>query len=428
MHRLFRNVLYRRVQRKAVAGGDGLQLLEDPGILVSSQGSDGPRADGKPRVRDDFLQVDQQHFAQAAAFGASSFGRVERKGVRFGQRKRLAGLGAHQVAGIVPQLSRIGILDHHRPFAVVQGRANGFHQAGRIGLGGSQAVDDDLDVVRLVTVDAHPGSQIGRLAVDAGLEKTGLEDALEEFPVVSLARADHGREDAQPPGGIVACDELADLLVGMADHRLSAYGRESHRCPGVEQAQEVVYFGDGAYGGARIARSSLLFDGDHGRKAFDLVHIGAFHPADELAGIGGKGLHVAALPFGVDRIESQGGFPAAGKTGKDHQTVAGNAQVDVFQVVFAGAVYVYRLFVFHAGKPPFGGGNCKRQRYEILAGFEIRPGRTPREKLSGSGLWKGMGRCYFVLKVLGGWTFDEKKKILLSRNVRLFHKSGKEKE
>ena len=311
---------------------------------------------------------------------------------------------------------------------MVQGRANGFHQAGRIGLGGSQAVDDDLDVVRLVTVDAHPGSQIGRLAVDAGLEKTGLEDALEEFPVVSLARADHGREDAQPPGGIVACDELADLLVGMADHRLPAYGRESHRSPGVEQAQEVVYFGDGAYGGARIARSSLLFDGDHGRKAFDLVHIGAFHPADELAGIGGKGLHVAALPFGVDRIESQGGFPAAGKTGKDHQTVAGNAQVDVFQVVFAGAVYVYRLFVFHAGKPPFGGGNCKRQRYEILAGFEIRPGRTPREKLSGSGLWKGTGRCYFVLKVLGGWTFDAKKRILLSRNVRLFHKSSKEKE
>ena len=155
-----------------------------------------PRADGKPRIRDDFLQVDQQHFAQAAAFGASPFGRVERKGVRFGQRKRLAGLGAHQLAGIVPQFSRIGILNHHRPFAVVQGRADGFHQAGRIGLGGSQAVDDDLDVVRLVTVDAHPGSQIGRLAVDAGFEKTGLEDALEEFPVVSLARADHGREDA----------------------------------------------------------------------------------------------------------------------------------------------------------------------------------------------------------------------------------------
>ena len=106
---------------------------------------------------------------------------------------------------------------------------------------------------------------------------------------------------------------------------------------GVEEADVVVDLGDGADGGAGVVACALLVDGDSGAEAFDVVDIGLLHAAEELAGVGGEGLDVAALALGVDGIEGERTLARAGEAGDNHKLVPGDRDVDVLEVMLAGA-------------------------------------------------------------------------------------------
>ncbi len=80
-----------------------------------------------------------------------------------------------------------------------------------------------------------------------------------------------------------------------------------------------------------------MFDGDGGGDAFDFVDIWFFQLVEELAGVGGEGLHVFSLTFSEDGVEGEGRFAAAGEAGDDNELVAWDGDIDVFEVVFAGA-------------------------------------------------------------------------------------------
>ena len=106
-----------------------------------------------------------------------------------------------------------------------------------------------------------------------------------------------------------------------------------------EQAHVVVDFGDGADGAARVAAGGLLLDGDGRGQALDAVHVGLAHQLQELPGVGGEGLDVAALALGVDGVEGEGGLAGAGQAGDDGQAVARDVHVDVLEVVLARAAH-----------------------------------------------------------------------------------------
>mgnify|MGYP002611025409 CR=1 FL=1 len=53
------------------------------------------------------------------------------------------------------------------------------------------------------------------------------------------------------------------------------------------------------------------------RKPLDALNIGLFHLTQKLARIGGKRFDIAPLSLGVERVERQRGFAAAGKAGED---------------------------------------------------------------------------------------------------------------
>jgi hypothetical protein len=106
---------------------------------------------------------------------------------------------------------------------------------------------------------------------------------------------------------------------------------------GVEQAEVVVDLRDGANGGARTAAGGLLLDGDSGAEALDGVHVRALDLVEELAGIGGEGFDVAALPFRVDGVEGQRGFTRAGEASDHGEGIARDPDIDVLQVVLARA-------------------------------------------------------------------------------------------
>jgi hypothetical protein len=53
--------------------------------------------------------------------------------------------------------------------------------------------------------------------------------------------------------------------------------------------------------------------------------------------IGRQAFDVAALPFGVDRVEGKGGLARSGDAGHDDQRVARHGHVDALEVVLACA-------------------------------------------------------------------------------------------
>ena len=102
---------------------------------------------------------------------------------------------------------------------------------------------------------------------------------------------------------------------------------------GEEQAQVVVDLGDGADRRARVVAGGLLLDGDGRRETLDEVDIRLLHQLQELPRVGREGLHVAALAFGVERVEGQRGLAGTGQAGDHRQSVARQVEVQVLQVV-----------------------------------------------------------------------------------------------
>ena len=83
-----------------------------------------------------------------------------------------------------------------------------------------------------------------------------------------------------------------------------------------------------------------MLDGDGGREAVDGVDVGALHLVEELAGVGGKGFDVAALAFGVNGVEGEGGLAGAGEAGDHGEGIAQDGDGDVAQVVLASSADV----------------------------------------------------------------------------------------
>jgi hypothetical protein len=99
----------------------------------------------------------------------------------------------------------------------------------------------------------------------------------------------------------------------------------------------MICSADCADGRPRVARGGLLVDRDRRREALDRVHVGLVHLAQELPGVGGQRLDVAALALGVDRVEGQTGLAGPGQAGDHDQRMARQPQVKVLEVVLASA-------------------------------------------------------------------------------------------
>jgi hypothetical protein len=146
-------------------------------------------------------------------------------------------------------------------------------------------------------------------------------------------------------------------------------GRVGGTRAGEEEAEVVVDLRDGADGGPGVLAGRLLLDGDGGGQATDVVHVRLLHHVEELAGVGRQRLDVAALPFGVDRVEGEARLARAGEAGDDHELVARDVHVDALEVVLAGAADLDELLLGHARHLLAG-------RHDIAE----RPGRAKRER------------------------------------------------
>ncbi|CAA6676882.1 hypothetical protein [Lentimonas sp. CC4] len=87
--------------------------------------------------------------------------------------------------------------------------------------------------------------------------------------------------------------------------------------------KEVAEFGNGADGGARCFDGVGLLDRNGGADVFDRIDFGAIHQIHELTSVGREGLYIAALAFGMQRLEYQRGFTCSAKTGDDCELTDG---------------------------------------------------------------------------------------------------------
>jgi hypothetical protein len=200
-----------------------------------------------------------------------------------------------------------------------------------------QPIDHHLDGVFAVLGEFRRCSGLHHLAVHPGADESLLDHLLEQLSVFALAPGDPGCQHHEPGALGQGQHPVHHLLhgLGLDGNPMVRTVGHAHRRP--QQAQVVVDFGHRADGGAGVAGGGLLFDGDGRRETLDGVHIGLFHLIQKLPCVGRQTLDIAPLTLGEERVERQGGFARTRDAGDHHQAVAGQAHVDVGQVVFAGS-------------------------------------------------------------------------------------------
>ena len=180
-------------------------------------------------------------------------------------------------------------------------------------------------------------------AVNPDTDKSGAAGRLQHVLVFPFLAAHLGGQNGNPAVLGEGQDGVNDLLHRLPLHRTAAFGAMGLAHPGKEQAQVVVNLGDGAHGGTRIVGHALLVNGDGGRKALNVVHVGLVHPAQELAGVGGEGFDVTPLPLGIDGVKGQRAFAGAGYAGDDHQLIPGDGYFYILEVMLAGTLNVDKI-------------------------------------------------------------------------------------
>src|SRR4030095_2828588 len=84
-----------------------------------------------------------------------------------------------------------------------------------------------------------------------------------------------------------------------------------------QQPHVVVDLGGSPYGRAGIPNAVFLANGNRRTDSLDAIDVRFLHALEELPCIGRQRLDVPSLPFRVDRVEGERGFPRSADTGDD---------------------------------------------------------------------------------------------------------------
>ena len=197
--------------------------------------------------------------------------------------------------------------------------------------------DEDIDRVFAVAGEFGKFVRLDQLPVDQQRVEVVPHGPFGDFLVVTLPGFDQRGEDLDWSGLRGGADLIGHLGEGGGGHGDLAGGAVLGAELGVEEAEEVVDFGDGGDGGFAASARDALLDG-HGRgESVDMIDVRFFHLLDELAGVGRHAVEEAALAFGKEDVEGEGRFARTAQAGHDDEFVAGNFEGNVFQVVLAGA-------------------------------------------------------------------------------------------
>ena len=304
---------------------------------------EGPRAERERGVANQRLVLDAGPRAEAVTGGTPAERTVERKLPRLERlespaarrTREPATVHLHRPVGLINTLDRPR--HEHRARARIKSRLHALGQPASLCRTGRHAVDHDLDLVFPLAVERGRFIELLRLAINphAGIPRRAKP---RKKSLGRLAHAElHRREQQEPRAGLVLEQPLDGLVDALRPNRRAAFRAVHHAQPGRQHAEVVVHLRERADRRPRRAPRRPLLDGDRRRQALDLFKDRFRHLAHELPGIGREALDIPPLPFGIERVEGERGFPRAARAAADRHRAAGNVGIDRFQVVLRRA-------------------------------------------------------------------------------------------
>ena len=373
-----RQRLKRRVHTEAVMPRQALQHGEVKGV-APVPALDGAAGQAQRRKGHHALRVKKIRAAQPVARRAGARGRVEGKQARLQLRQRPVAARAGK-AGVEQMLAAAVHLQ--RNGAAIGQAQRGLETLGQaLALLGQRfvitraahldAVDHHVDVVLFGLFQRGHVRRLQHLAAHAKAHVARRLHLRQQIGELAFFAARHGRQHHQLRAFGQGQHGIHHLADGLRLQGRAVLRAVRHARAGVEQAQVVVNFRHRAHGGARVVAGGLLLDGNGRRQALDQVHIRLVHALQKLPRVGRKAFHIAPLPFGVERVKGQAGLARAAQPRDDHELIARNVQIDVFQVVRARAAHVHG---------PLAQGGSQRQA--VTGGGRSRRFRSHRRQKS----------------------------------------------
>ncbi len=258
---------------------------------------------------------------------AGAGGRVEGEQARLGRTEAAAAAGAGRLAAV--DGAATPRVHDHRAAAQFGGAIQGGLEAVAQPGAADHAVDHDGDVVAGALGQVDLVVQLVQLAVDQHAHVALGPQIVQQLPVLALAPDHHRRQQVEARALGHGGDLVLDLGQRAAAGRDAAVGAVDGAAAGEEQTQEAGDLGHRADGRARAAAQALLVDGQGRREAVDAVHVRLGQLVQELVGVAGEALDVAALAFGIQGVEGQRRLARTAGAGHHHQAAPGQPQVQV---------------------------------------------------------------------------------------------------
>ena len=310
-----RQLLKGRIDAEAIVLG---QRLDDLEVVRIAAVPAAHRAAGQTDrgAADDQVGVEKLADAETIAFRARAVRIVEAEHPRLEFLQAVIAIGAGKAGAeqfFLQRGRRLPGFDHgaddRQSLGQRDGGLKGLGQALLEVLPHADAVHDHLDAVFAPQLERRDLVEFVHHAVDPRADETLGAQLLDQLQVLALAAAHHRRQQHQPGAFGQAQHVVHHLADGLRLERNAVVGTAGRAYPGKQQPQVVVDFGDRAHGGARVMRG---------------------------------------------RVKRQRRLYGARQAGNHDQFVPRQVEVDVGQVVGAGAAYENLVHEAYSGRYPNG--------------------------------------------------------------------------
>ena len=333
VHRFLRYFADRRLECQAIFLTYRFDLPEDQCILIFSQCHDTAVIDAHRRIGHDFLHIQQIDLPQSLTLRTGALRRIEREVMRSRLAVRKSRYRVHQPLAVMTCFARIRIQYEDESVALLHRHLQAFLEPALVAVGNNQLVDHHFHIVHLVAVEFHPVDDLAHRAIPPYIQIAFLAQLFEQLLIMSLTVANHRRQNVGALSLVAFEDQMQHLFFGIFHHLLPAQVRPGFTGPGIQQTQEIVYFGSRSHGRTRVLVCCFLLDRDDRTQPGDLIHVRAFHISQEIPRIGREILHITTLPFGKERIECQRRLAAAAHPRNHRQCITRNLDVYILQIV-----------------------------------------------------------------------------------------------
>ena len=313
-----------------------------------------PLVKRKVRVRDDEVRIEFLLRPESRAFGARAERIVERKepGLELGNRdsavgarvflreKNLAFLrDSGSFGGISIPRRDIGPRNENGSARTRERGLDRFRKSLADILAKNDAVNDDFDRMLFLLVEFHPILEIDEESVDSRADESGVFRVGDYFLVLAFLAANDRGEDLDLRSFGPLENRSDDLVDGLLAYLLAALWTMGTPDPGEQKTVVIVNLRHRSDGRTRILVRRFLLYRDGRRESFDIVNVRFVHAAQKLPRVRGKGLYIAPLALGKNRVEGERAFARTGKPRNDDEFVPGKFNIYILEIVLARTLY-----------------------------------------------------------------------------------------